>query len=294
MTMPPRPTGPLRQPYLAIKLAAAADLKGDDTSRKILDLVLTSLGFLSTRCKRVELTSQVPRKEYFSYVLASNKKTLSRPVNAALFDASVLDVSAQWNAWIAGELNDASPSLIYTMVTAYCVASDLFDRNNKKGPATYFEIFVGHLFSRVLHINPTKNVTLPIQGKQVQMTMDFLFNVGEDGPRFHLPVKMSTRERVVQAWAHQRLLDAAYGENRYKGILVIHSETKLDLVRREVVEICVPDQWLTYQNLLARMERIYYFDTPERYAELSREFPSIQIKDFSQFFAEKHGLLNVR
>lgn len=119
------------------------------------------------------------------------------------------------------------------------------------------------------------------------MTMDFLFETADDSPNIHLPVKMSTRERVVQAWAHQRLLDAAYGSARYKGIMVLFSETKLDSRTHEVVEICVPDQWLAYQTLLARMERIYYFDMPIRYQELTEAFPSvIRIRPFQQLFTE--------
>jgi hypothetical protein len=98
---------------------------------------------------------------------------------------------------------------------------------------------------------------------------------------------MSSRERVVQAWAHQRLLDAAYGDGQYIGVMVLFSETKLDSRLLEVVEICVPDQWLAYQTLLSKMDRIYYFDVPKRYQELTTNFPkTIQIKQFGKFFTE--------
>lgn len=94
-------------------------------------------------------------------------------------------------------------------------------------------------------------------------------------------------ERVVQAWAHQRLLDSTYGSGSYKRIMVLFSETKLDSRSREVVEICVPDQWLVYQTLLSKMDRIYYFDVPVRYRELTNDFSStIQIKPFYEFLTE--------
>jgi hypothetical protein len=164
---------------------------------------------------------------------------------------------------------------------------EIFDRQNKKGPATYFECYIGHLFAKSLGVNPTQRVRLPVHGRDVRMTMDFLFDTGKKHRKVHLPVKMSTRERVVQAWAHQRLLDAAYGDGIYRGIMVLFSETKLDSRSHEVVEICVPDQWLAYQSLLAHMDRIYYFDIPERYQTLTTTFPNvIVIKQFWEFFTE--------
>jgi hypothetical protein len=168
---------------------------------------------------------------------------------------------------------------------------ELFDRQNKKGPATYFECLIGHIFTRTLGTNPSKQASLPVGGSAVRLTMDFLFERA-DGVRVHLPVKMSTRERVVQAWAHQRILDGAYGPGAYKGIMVLFSETKLDSRSHEVVEICVPGQWLVYQLLLARMTRVYYFDVPSRYQTLTDDYPElIQIRRFGEFFTERETVL---
>lgn len=56
-----------------------------------------------------------------------------------------------------------------------------------------------------------------------------------------------------------------------------------------------PEQWLAYQPLLARMERIYYFDVPTRYTALSRQFPEvITVKPFTEFFREKATVLAPR
>jgi len=116
--------------------------------------------------------------------------------------------------------------------------------------------------------------------------------MGTGSRQIHLPVKMSTRERVVQAWAHHRLLDAAYGVGSYRGIMILFSETKLDSKKLEVVEICVPDQWLAYQVLLSKMDRIYYFDVPNAYGELTKRHPEIMpIKNFGEFFIEKEEVL---
>ena len=120
--------------------------------------------------------------------------------------------------------------------------------------------------------------------------MDLLF-FPPNLTKLHVPVKISTRERVVQAWAHHRILEKVYGPGQFKGFLTVFAETKLDLQKREVVEICVPDQWLAYQTHLSVMDRIYYFDVPQRYIELAEKFPVIKLKQFGQFFVEKAEVL---
>ena len=92
--------------------------------------------------------------------------------------------------------------------------------------------------------------------------------------------------------AHQRVLDSAYGLGTYTGIMVLFAETKLASTSLEVVEICVPDQWFVYQSLLSHMERVYYFDIPQRYVSLAAMHPTlIQIKQFAHFFTEKDQVL---
>jgi hypothetical protein len=60
-----------------------------------------------------------------------------------------------------------------------------------------------------------------------------------------------------------------------------------------VVEITVPDQWLAYQSLLARMDRIYYFDIPARYEALTAQYPDLlAIKQFGEFFSEREAVLH--
>jgi hypothetical protein len=287
----PRPSGPLSKPYIMLKSVASRDLGGAATDDALRYLVSISLKFLASDCVSVPLISLVPGKKYYSYALKTNPPALSRPVNQALFEANFETIENNWeNPHSLTTIQLAR--LYYTMATAYSIGSDLFDRNNKKAPATYFELFIGHIFARELGQNPVKHATLHLgSGKKVKMTMDFIFDLGPGKAKVHLPVKMSTRERVVQAWAHQRLLDAAYGEGVFQAILVVHSDTKLDLQTREVIEITVPEQWLAYQTLLAKMKRIYYLDVPDRYLKLSKSYPIIQLKHFSAFFSEKEKLL---
>ena len=66
---------------------------------------------------------------------------------------------------------------------------------------------------------------------------------------------------------------------------MLFSETKLNSKTLDVVEICVPSQWLVYQTLIAKMNCIYYFDTPVRYRELADAYPqAIQIKPIREAF----------
>lgn len=290
-----KPKSPIHSAYESAKVAVKADCLGVKTSRAIRDLALDSLAFLNRNCDKVDLKSLVPGKNYIAYRLRGSSSFVSRPINTALFDASVSRLKANWNAWATGK-KDGPQKLsasIYTAAIAPCAVMEVFDKGNKKGPATYFECLIGHVFARELGVNPRKQASLPVLGQKVRLTMDFLFDHDGGLPSTHMPVKMSTRERIVQAWAHHRMLDSAFGVGKYKGIMVLFSETKLDLNKLEVVEICVPDQWLAYQTMLAKMDRIYYFDVPARYQELTQEFPKvIQIKPISKFFGEKDAVLS--
>jgi hypothetical protein len=291
----PLPLAQIRGEYERAKSVCAQDWPSDSAGTAVRDLVLTCLRFLQSECSPVTLVSKVKGKNYISFARRGAKDLLSRPANVALFSTDPRVMADRWDDWIVGALQPGElAGLSYTAALAPCLAMELFDRQNKKGPATYFECLIGHIFARSLHASPQKRVTLDVCGRPVRLTMDFLFDLGKRG-RVHLPVKMSTRERVVQAWAHQRILDGAYGAGAYKGIMVLFSETKLDSRTHEVVEICVPDQWLTYQTLLARMERIYYFDVPQRYRELAGAYPDVMtVRPFGDFFTEITSVLRAR
>ena len=280
----------MRAEYVKVKELCQQDFKSRAVASAILEFALVSLKYLLTQCQPIELVSKVSGKQYFTFGKAN---TVARPVNKSLFLTDPNEVNTFWNRWVEDGLSSQDlAKLSYTIALSPCLAMEIFDRQNKKGPATFFECYIGHLFAKALDSNPTKRVRLPINKRNILMTMDFLFDVPSTSQKIHLPVKMSTRERVVQAWAHQRLLDVAYGDEVFRGIMVLFSETKMDSRSLEVVEICVPDHWLAYQSLLAKRYRFYSFDPPERYLNLSEENPEIiMVKQFSQFFTEKEVVL---
>ncbi len=280
----------LRSAYTEVKDACRLKWSSRESGDAILKLAVLSLRFLQSEGDFIDLVSRVPGKQYASY---RRGNVVARPANRRLFSRDEKKVSTFWDAFEDGETEGRDlETASYTIALAPCLAMELFDRQNKKGPATYFECLVGHIFAKLLGKAPKKQVAFPICGRSVRMTMDFLFDFGSGRPGIHLPVKMSTRERVVQAWSHQRLLDSAYGHGAYKGIMVLFSETKMDSRSLEVIEICVPDQWLAYQTLLATLDRIYYFDIPQRYQELTDSFPDvIRIQQFGDFFSQANSIV---
>ena len=72
--------------------------------------------------------------------------------------------------------------------------------------------------------------------------------------------------------------------------LVILGETKTDRLKREVIEICLPDQWRIYQLHIAQLKRVYYLDVPVTYEKLNEVFPPLSVKPFGQFFLEADTL----
>jgi hypothetical protein len=178
---------------------------------------------------------------------------------------------------------------------AFCCANDLLKKGDQKTPATFFECLIGHLLGRAFSVNPKTQIeVLRLKEEAGTLPTDFIFDLGEGRPQFHVPVKISTRERVIQVFAHQRVLDGVHGIGTYKGILVCLAETKLDHENKEVIEICVPNQWNLYQRFIAPFYRFYYLDVPEKYAELKRGNPPMPVEPFGKFFDEVRNLASAR
>jgi hypothetical protein len=134
-------------------------------------------------------------------------------------------------------------------------------------------------------------------GQLFEESLNFLrghqcVDLGPRKAKFHLPIKTSTRERVIQVWAHQRVLDGVYGTGRFLGTPVILAETKTDSKSKKVVEICLPDQWLIYQMHIAQLKRVYYLDVPVPYARLAGAFPRLYVRAFGDFFHEVDTLID--
>lgn len=229
-------------------------------------------------------------KQYFSFVSDGVK---SRPVNARLYDCDI-DESSIARVLACDLSGFDEPSLgriLYTIAISYCAAADMVSRGDKKTPATFFEVFVGHMVGRMLGANPTNAIDVQSIDIHNSLPTDFIFDLGPHKNKIHLPVKTSTRERVIQVWAHQRVLDGVFGLGRFKGVLVSIAETNAKQPDG-VTEVCLPGQWVIYQMFIAQMHRVYYLDIPAKYAALGQQYPFIQVKSFASFFGEVDLLVN--
>jgi hypothetical protein len=100
-----------------------------------------------------------------------------------------------------------------------------------------------------------------------------------------VPFKITTRERIVQPFAHQRILNSAFGEDAYRSLLVCISETQLDEKKRAVKQVCVPGTVKLFQKYLAPLDGLYYCDIPQRYS--ARDMQNvIPVRSLGQFFLD--------
>jgi hypothetical protein len=269
-----------------------SDLKAPEVGIALGELFSETMDFLS-RFPKVDLLSKVTEKEYFAF---ENKGKISRAINKAIYHPSVKDWRALTRALGSGNFSGLSDErinrTIYGAAISFCAVIDLTKSGDQKTPGTFFEYLIGHLFSARIGINP--RTRLPVLNLDMSTTLptDYIFDLGPNNAKFHLPIKTSTRERVIQVWAHQRVLDGVYGTGRFLGTPVILAETKTDSAKRDVTEICLPDQWRIYQMHIAQLKRIYYLDVPSSYASLNEVFPPLHVSPFGRFFLEVDTLIS--
>lgn len=238
-------------------------------------------------CEERELISKVSGKEYFCY---SDGSETSRPINRALFDDSGDSWQDLREAMRGGDVASLDPSDVnrgmYTTAMLFCASVDLV-RRSQKTPGTFFEYFAAFFFAWLTKVEPkTSMPILSLAEEGADLTTDFVFDLGPRSPKFHMPVKTSTRERAIMLWAHQKLLDGVYGIERFMGIPVLLAETKTDSRSGEVIEICTPEQWMMYQTYIARLRCIYYLDVPQAYIHLNRLFPRLPVRPLGQLFQD--------
>ena len=271
--------------------AFRAEVRRGCYSPSVSDLIgelLTDSAKVLADCDRTEVVSKVGGKDYFAF---QRQGRLSRAINQQLFCPD----AGRWMQLRELMEGDALCRLgaheitrtLYSIAISFCAAIDMIKDGDQKTPGTFFECFIAHFFTWRVGVQPTTSIqVLNVDDRKTFLPTDFVFNLGAGKQKFHLPIKTSTRERSVMLWAHQRLLDGVYGIERFMGTPVLLAETKMDKRSREVVEICLPDQWQVYQAYIAKLKRVYYLDLPSAYGKLNQEFPPLRVKEFGEFFFE--------
>lgn len=283
----------LEQAYEDLKAEVRNGHDSAAMTQIITDLYAESLAYLAG-FKSVQLDSKVAGKNYIAH---DNGKRISRAINVGLY---VPDL-AQWKALSAlltpgANLNGKTDAatitrVLYSMAISFCAAIDLLKNGDQKTPGTYFEHFIASFFAWRVGVRPTNSIqVLSLDEENTKLPTDFIFDLGKNAQKFHMPIKTSTRERAIMLWAHQRLLDGVFGTDRFMGTPVLLAETKTDSKKRDVMEICLPEQWRLYQLYIAKLKRVYYLDMPAAYEKLGRNFPPLVVKPFGEFFFEWDAL----
>jgi hypothetical protein len=276
---------------------------GTTLSNKFQDCYKECIRALSATT-RIPLISAVAGKTYFAFSLVNNDH--SRPVNQVLYDDAdtVIGTDSLGNPLTkvdqffvnlkASNINAQSAqditSSLYKIVMSFACCTDLFSGSGRKQVGTFFEKLVGHLYSTHFNLEPELTLfTNTLDGKSTSIPADYVYNTGIDKAKFHIPAKFSSRDRSVQVWAQQRLIDGAFGVGRFHCLLTCCNET--DYNKNQVTEVLVGGQWMNYQLYIAQILRAYYLDLPDGYKNLSSAYPPIHAKTFGEFFHESSSLV---
>jgi len=234
----------------------------------------------------------------------------------AKFDTFLGNLQAGADKWGDGEAKLAN-EIVYTSVLAVACCYDLWQRGSRKTPGTVFEILMAALLQLAL---PTasfsKHIPLTdlLEDGEVAAAAEELVEPAPDedgdGPGsvstdlvlkvkadadggIVVPLKITTRERIVQPFAHQRILDSAFGPGAFRSLLVCISETQLDDKTKSVKQVCVPGTVKLFQKYLAPLSGLYYCDVPQRYAaaDMQRVIP---VRTVGEFFVDVASMLETQ
>ncbi|ALA44663.1 hypothetical protein ABE82_25645 [Paenibacillus peoriae] len=278
--------------YKSIGKLSKIDAQNPEITNLFIELHRHCQNILTASTK-INLISKIPGKQYFVF---HNGTKNSRAVNEDLFINDVQLVENTLEHLINNQLNSTTPDditkALYTMAISFCAVIGLGKSGDQKTPGTFFEYFSSHWFAKTLRVHPQTSIQVLNLDRDTSLPTDYIYDLGNNRPKIHLPVKTSTRERVIQVWAHQRVLDGVYGTGRFLGMLVCLSETKTDQKKLEVTDICLPEQWRAYQLFIAQMYRIYYLDAPTKYLALNNVFPPINVRPLGEYFYEVNSLFD--
>ncbi len=291
----------IKEEYDKLKKIFEKDPQAEEVTNQLITIYSLCREMLEgLEQKQLNTENSTDGKNYIAFVLEDK---ISRPVNLDLFAAGLEKgeegkdkVDIFWDNLsrknIKAQNADDITEAVYCIAISFCCCADLLG-SGQKIAGTYFEKLVGHLYAVHLNANPVNQMTAcELDDVTIKIPTDFIFDTGKNKPKFHVPAKTSTRDRVVQVWAQQRVLDGAYGVGRFLCLLTAISETDYDKKKNIVKDICVQNQWINYQLFIAQIKRAYYLDVPKKYEELNNAFPKIHVRKFGQFFHESDELID--
>ncbi|MDA1286811.1 MAG: hypothetical protein O3A08_10380 [Proteobacteria bacterium] len=167
-----------------------------------------------------------------SYSVAEANGNLSRPYRPEFFISNASEFEKQITQFMA-QMDDADiinkanfENVLYTVVSSFCLCYDVWKPKSRKTPGTFFEVFVGaactvrypspkFVLSKHIKIEEQPTETLFPEGesdglKGNSVSTDLVITNTQNKRAAVIPLKITTRERIVQPFAHQRILDSAY------------------------------------------------------------------------------------
>lgn len=243
-------------------------------------------------------------KQYAVAALPGSQVQFSRAINERLFLSDPAEFRQVWGRFekalagsagsrrLTGIEDDLIDQAVYTAVVGYAAAVDLFNPGDRGGPGSFFEMITGPAISLLTGRAEGAAVTVPVRetGEIERITTDLSF-VGADGePVLVVPTKISTRERISQAYVHQRILDAVHeaGGPLYRSVLAIANENNTMFPPRTnraektiaagwTQETLVPGTIVLYHKYVAKLDGLYYLDPPHRYVtNPPASFPTVR------------------
>lgn len=216
----------------------------------------------------------------------------SRAINRDLFIPDMDDYASRWSALasavrssagqsiLSGVESDEVNRLVYSAVIGYAAAVDLFNPGDRGGPGSYLEMVMGPIVSILTARQEGASISLPVPetGEVEVVTTDLSF-VGDEGEIvLVVPTKISTRERISQAYVHQLILDRAKETTgiTYRSALVIANENNTMFPKGLAAaaktyevgwtqETLVPGTIVLYHKYVSQLSGLYYLDPPNRY-----------------------------
>lgn len=307
-----------------LKVAAKRYNKLQPHGEHARDLVFAAHGKLAGECEFVGYGAYAGRPTV-AYNVFSFQADVSRPVRPDIYIGDPAEFEAKFGAFIEnlrrGALtwshNEAqiANEVVYTSVLAVACCYDLWQRGSRKTPGTVFEILMAAWLQEMLpraafskHIpltelledtdvaDATEEDVEPAPAEDGDgpgsVSTDLVVKATVDADRgIVIPLKITTRERIVQPFAHQRILDSAFGAGAFRSLLVCISETQLDDKTKSVKQVCVPGTVKLFQKYLAPLSGLYYCDVPQRYAAADMQ-QVISVRSVGEFFIDVAVLLN--
>jgi hypothetical protein len=231
-------------------------------------------------------------KEYEAFTLRGTTIPFSRGINVGLFIHDEKMFGDLWKRYLealAQARGSGSPvlgglaspdinRLVYTAVVGYGAATDLFGAGNRGGPGTFFEMVIGPsiawLTGRVEHGGPT--LAVPGTDETETIPIDLSFRA-TDPSEVHLaiPTKISTRERISQAYVHQRMLDVLEPGGWRSVLCIANENNRMGPPRAAAAAKTVDASWLVdttvaetivqYERYTSHLSGLYYLDPPDAY-----------------------------